>query len=90
MAFKIALASLIVLVLTACSADAWTGFVYPDRSDLSVDISVGEHPSLSECQEAVRALIRVRGWDNADYICGLNCRPWEENTEITRCEVKAR
>ena len=47
-------------------------------------------PSLSECQEAVRALIRVRGWDNADYICGLNCRPWEENTEITRCEVKAR
>ena len=52
MAFKIALASLIVLVLTACSADVWTGFVYPDRSDLSVDISVGEHPSLSECQEA--------------------------------------
>ena len=90
MAFKIALASLIMLVLTACSADVWTGSYILTGVIFQLTSRLANTPSLSECQEAVRALIRVRGWDNADYICGLNCRPWEENPVITRCEVKAR
>ena len=90
MAFKIALASLIALNSAACSADVWTGSVYRDRLNLSADTPIGEYPSLPECRGAALAFIEARGWDNADYECGLNCRPFEEGIETLVCEVTQR
>ena len=91
MTSKIALALPIVLALNACSSDdVWTGNVYPDQINLSVDIPIGKYPSLLECREASLALIEARGWDNADYECGLNCRPFEEGIEALVCEDTLR
>ena len=89
MTFKIVLALLIVLALAACSADVWTGFVYPDRTNLLVDIPIGGYPSLLECRDAALDLIEARRWDNADYECGLNCRPGP-SFELLVCEVTRR
>lgn len=68
-------------VLAACVelsggslADVWEAWVYPDRSNLLDDRSVGAYSTLSDCRTAALAVIETGGWTNtADYECGLNC-----------------
>lgn len=55
--------------------DRWSGHVYPDANDLLVDRPIGEYPTFEECQAAAIGAIRINGWQNADYECGLNCEP---------------
>jgi hypothetical protein len=61
--------------LTACG-ERWSGFVYPNKSDLSTHQSVGDHPSLEACRRAAEDAISllVGSGRNADYECGLDCK----------------
>ena len=70
-------ASTITLFLSE-SEDRWTCTVYPDKRQLSVSVTLGEHSSLQECGVAARSAIEAAGWSDADYECGLNCKPWSE------------
>lgn len=56
--------------------EKWQGFVYPDKTNLSTFISVGkDFKNLSDCRNACVNKIVNSGYKNADYECGLNCRP---------------
>ena len=58
----------------------WQGWVYPDRGNLSKSISVGkDFKSLSDCRAACVNKINTSGYKNADYECGLNCKPMDKN-----------
>lgn len=63
---------IIVLALSGCWGDEWTGFAYPNKNDLSKHIEVGTFSSLEQCRDAASAAIDpARG----DYECGLDCKP---------------
>jgi hypothetical protein len=71
--------------LSSCSRATWSGFFYPNKSDLSVDVTLGEFSSLEECRSAARAMMQLPGNENGDYECGLNCRSSAEKPRI--CEA---
>ena len=62
-----------VYFLFFAEEDRWSGFVYPNANNLAIDHPIGDYLTFQECQEAAIGLIRRRGWENADYECGLNC-----------------
>ena len=59
----------------AVPSQRWQGSVYPDRNNLRNDIRLPEYASLESCRRAALHMIHSNGWKNADYECGLNCRP---------------
>lgn len=70
------------LMLASCGEpDNWQGWVYPDRSNLLVDIPIGKFDTLEECRDAALAkLEEAKLYDEGepiegDYECGLNCEP---------------
>ena len=64
--------------LDACSPDEWTGFVYPNRSDLTKHIEIGAFDSFEGCKTSAINTMRQNNWQaSGDYECGRNCRPSE-------------
>lgn len=54
----------------------WKGWVYPDRSDPSIDWKLGTFASLEECRAAAQSMIRwLPDKGSADYECGYQCKP---------------
>ncbi len=54
----------------------WKGWVYPDRTDPSVDWKLGTFATLEECRTAAQSMIRwLPDKDAADYECGYQCKP---------------
>lgn len=66
--------ALVYYVLFVKGEDRWTGFIYPDASNLLVDRPAGDHPSLEACRAAALGMIEINEWRNSDYECGLNCK----------------
>lgn len=80
------------LVMAGCSdrTERWQGFVYPDKTDLTVSIGIGAYADLESCRASALKAINVvklirRGGritlnealgiePEGDYECGLNCR----------------
>jgi len=53
----------------------WSGYIYPDASDLTVHVPAGtQYASLEECRNACVGIIRTNNWQNADYECGYKCK----------------
>ena len=70
-----------------CSKDAWRGFYYPDRSDLTRDFRSDNLNSLEECREWVdekRASLRILEGED-DYECGRNCK-YKSDWDMYICE----
>jgi hypothetical protein len=71
---------IVLSILLSTNANAgwfgkWSGYVYPDASDLTVHISAGtQHASLEDCRNACNGIIRSNNWQNADYECGYKCK----------------
>ena len=73
-----------------CADDVWLGFVYPDRGNLFVHVSIGAYSSLEDCRAAAKAYMRGTGVDGSgDYECGKNCRR-SEYSELQVCEETDR
>jgi len=63
------------LLLTGCG-EAWLGFVYPNKNNLSKYIYIGNYETLEQCRMSARWNINnLELTDKADYECGLNCEP---------------
>jgi len=73
----------ILLIPTSSNSffgEKWQGWVYPDKSNLTKFVSVGkDFKSLSDCRAACVNKIKSSNYQNADYECGLNCKPMNPN-----------
>lgn len=69
----------------------WKGWVYPDRTDTSVDWKLGSFATLKECREAAQSMI---DWlpdpTAADYECGYQCKPSDFLSRLDVCAVTRR
>ena len=53
----------------------WTGWVYPDASNLTVEVKLGEFPDFEQCQATAIAALRSLGAaESGDYECGRQCK----------------
>lgn len=52
----------------------WTGWVYPEASDLSRSVQLGEFKTFEQCQQvAIDGLRSLHAYDG-DYECGRRCK----------------
>ncbi len=81
------------------AAPLWSGFVYPNRGDLTDHRRLGAYPTLAACRAAAvtyladlqGATVAMRGAGRdmeGDYECGRNCRPSEFGLQV--CEETTR
>jgi len=72
---KILILIIFSTILSGCFSEEWSGYVYPDRSNLSNHKYIGTFESLELCRaEAIASLEQYGGTRNGDYECGLNCK----------------
>ena len=62
---------LILGVITGCSKEEWSGFVYPNKNNLLDHRNIGTYSSLEQCRDAALSLMSSSNWHNGDYECGL-------------------
>jgi len=56
----------------------WTGYVYPDRSNLMQSEFVGYFDTLESCRTTARVRLASLGaTDKGDYECGYRCKPFD-------------
>jgi hypothetical protein len=78
----------ISLFLNSCGQnDVWTGYVYPDPSNLANYRYVGSFDSLQACRSQCLYAIDVNNYRNGDYECGLNCK---NKNGLNVCEKTSR
>jgi hypothetical protein len=52
--------------------DRWTGFIYPNKSNLSNNLNIGKLKSLDECRiAAFNSLRKISSLSQGDFECGL-------------------
>lgn len=90
---RVLLVSAVALTLAACNRldPQWKGWVYPDRTDTSVDWKLGTFATLEECRKAAQSMI---DWlpdpTTADYECGYQCKPSEFLSKLDVCAATRR
>ena len=71
--------------------EKWDGWVYPDANDLTKYISVGMgFKSLEDCRNSCLSKISDAGYQDADYECGLNCKPSYPGADTFICKETSR
>jgi len=70
--------------ISGCHRDQWMGIVYPHG--LSSDEHIGLFSTLEQCRTAALQHIREKGYSNADYECGLNCKLKNFNLRLYSCQ----
>jgi hypothetical protein len=73
--------------------EKWEGVVYPERSNLNKYFYVGKSfKSLEECRDACQRMIYSSNYKEADYSCGLDCKPLYPNIpdSVMLCKRKER
>ena len=83
-----------MLVLSGCSGNDWTAFVYPDienipNADQAQNFTIGSFRTFEECQTA--AIERMHYLQSTtgrqrDYQCGYKCTPREEFGGLLVCK----
>jgi len=90
---RILLVCAAILGLAACNRldPQWKGWVYPDRTDTSVDWKLGSFATLEECRKAAQSMI---DWlpdpTTVDYECGYQCKPSEFLSKLDVCAATRR
>jgi hypothetical protein len=70
--------------------ERWEGFVYPDKSELTIHKNIGEFKSLESCRSAAQnKLIQISSLERGDYECGLNCE-FNSNYDMNVCKETKR
>lgn len=81
---------LVATCLSGCFKEEWTGYVYPDREDLTISQMIGPFGSLEDCGNTARAeLARLGAISQGDYECGLNCE-YQPEYGMSVCKETAR
>lgn len=91
---KIALAALCAWLIGAwlltALRDEWSGFVYPNKDDLSRHLEIGPYPTIDACRSASLRALSTTFTPPGDYECGLNCREDPQHGGIKVCKVTER
>jgi hypothetical protein len=67
--------------------DAWQGFVYPNKNDLSFHLEIGQFDTLEQCRASAASIASAAGWGSqATWECGLNCHPPVSEDDFWICE----
>lgn len=83
----IIVSTMVMLVVSGCGSDQWSGAVYPDRKNILIQKSAGNFDTLEECKTGAMALLEsLDALDKGYYECGKNCT----NTFEMACEEKMR
>ena len=87
----------LIFLFTVSSAYAlfhkekWDGWVYPNADDLTNYVLAGkDFKSLEDCRDACLRIISNAGYQNADYECGLNCKPRSPGADVFVCKKTLR
>ena len=71
--------------------EKWDGWVYPDADNLTKYERAGfGFKSLEDCRNACLKKIAKAGYKNADYECGLNCKPISPGADVFVCKKTSR
>ena len=72
--------------------DVWTGYLYPNKYDLTQHVETGAYESLENCRAATLAEAWRRGFtaNQIDYECGLNCKLSDTGSGLSICEETKR
>ncbi|MDH5523923.1 MAG: hypothetical protein OEY01_08010 [Desulfobulbaceae bacterium] len=85
--FIIIFSAILMLMMTGCGSEQWSGVVYPDKKNILIQKNAGTFQSLEECKTGAMALLETLGaLDTGFYECGKNCK----NTFEMVCEEKMR
>lgn len=75
------------LFLSSCGQDEWEGYVYPNKNNLTIHISLGAFDTLDECREyAYQTMASLTRPKMATFECGLNCETDASLGGIRVCE----
>ena len=87
MSSKLALVVLaLMLGFVGCRRERWSGWAYPDKTDLTASVVVGDFETLNACRVASTERLRMlNSLETGDYECGLNCRPSETGSGLYIC-----
>lgn len=71
--------------------ETWTGFYYPDMTDLDKVIQGPEFSSINECREWINSQVYIHNpsGEGYDYECGKNCR-FDKDYQVHICEETVR
>jgi hypothetical protein len=93
--YAIATVAIVVffLIFFLFKDEKWEGVVYPDRNNLTKYFYVGKSfKSLEECRDACQRTIYSSNYKEADYSCGMDCKPLYPNIpdSVMLCKRKER
>jgi hypothetical protein len=80
-----------ILLAAGCTNESWTGFYYPNKSDLTVYTESPELETIEACRNWVDNQIPEHALEanSYDYECGKNCK-FKSNLRTNVCEVTIR
>ena len=67
------------------SRGPWTGWVYPDGSNLENSVRLGEFESFEQCRAAAVTVLETMQSYGGDFECGRRCR-FDTNYGLHVCE----
>jgi len=69
----------------------WTGYIYPDRSNLTNSKLIGYYDSLESCRGvAQEQLASINASERGDYECGYKCKPLRTGSDMVLCDRTER
>lgn len=91
-ALAVALLSVCWLILSSAfgGSEKWEGFVYYDKSDLSLYQEIGAFETLEACRASSNAKMHEWGTPHVStYECASNCRV-DDHSDLRICEKVSR
>ena len=91
---NILLISATTLLLSGCftdqSAEVWTSWIYPDKTNTKRSLQLGQFSTLEQCRGvSLDKLTSLNLSDRGDYKCGLRCA-YNEGLKTLICEKTAK
>lgn len=86
---KLVYSTAILLTLSGCLFEDWTGVYYPDMHNREVSVVVDTFGSLDSCRDGMRDYEEehrnISAKNPPDHECRLNCT-FDENDVLQECE----
>ena len=83
--------SFLMFTGAACARkDTYRPIYYPDKDNLTVYTRGPAFDNLTQARQWARDQHQQRGDSNWDYEVGLNCRPFDKDTDLEVCKETLR
>ena len=83
---------LTLLVLGGCSQEETINVltIYPDKNTYLISKNYEGISSLKYCRKMAKQLIAERGYENAEYECGMNCSKRTDLGGLYECKEDSK